>query len=388
MRIIFHMDMDAFYAAVEQRDNPELQGLPVIIGGPSKRGVVSTASYEARPFGVHSAQPMAQALRRCPEAVVVKPRMSVYVEVSRQIMEVLHTFIPVIEPLSLDEAFMDMTGTENLFGPPVEAAMAIKDAIRAKTELSCSIGIGSNKFLAKLASDLDKPDGITLVPFGNEREFIAGLPIRKLWGVGPKSAERLENLDLMTIGDIAEADISWLRERLGKSYADHIHALANAQDARSVNPSRGRKSVGSETTLFDDIQGVEAVKKVFREQCESVARSLRKKNLRASGVRLKVRYSDTFKLSTRQGPLPEPSSDSMALYEAGCALMDTIDLESPIRLVGAAAFDLNDGDEPAQIDMFTTQDRRKTETLEKTLDAIEEKFGRKVLRASSVRKKD
>src|SRR5688572_9413277 len=185
-RIVLHVDMDAFYAAIEQRDDPRLRGKPVIVGGPSRRGVVSTASYEARPFGVHSAMPMSRALALCPNAIVVTPRMDRYLEVSEQVMATLDDFSPVVEPLSLDEAFLDMTGSERLFGPAEAMAEAIRKAIAARTGLTASVGAAANKFLAKLASDLNKPDGVTLVPRGREAEFIAPLPVRRLWGVGPK----------------------------------------------------------------------------------------------------------------------------------------------------------------------------------------------------------
>ncbi len=384
---VFHMDMDAFYASIEERDHPEYRGKPLIVGGTSRRGVVATCNYVAREYGLHSAQPMSKALRLCPDAICVSPRIGYYSEISKTIMGILKDYSPTIEPLSLDEAFMDMTGTEELFGPPVEAAQAIKDSIREATQLTCSIGIAPNKFLAKFASDLDKPDGITVVPRGGEAEFIAPFPIRKIWGVGPKSAEKLEELELYTIGDVAAADIVRLRQELGKSFADHVHTLAQGLDARKVVADRTRKSVGSERTLSNDVRGRPGVEPVLREQCENVAKTLRKKGFRARGIRVKVRYSATFSLATRQGPLPGPTDDSRTLFEHARGLLESLELDEPMRLVGAAAFDLKDPDEPEQLGLFSAV-KRKNENLERAIDAIEDRVGAAVRRGSQVAEND
>ena len=377
-RIILHVDMDAFFAAIEQRDNPELRGKPVIVGGPSQRGVVSTASYEARPFGVHSALPMAQAMRRCPQAIVVPGRMGHYLEVSRQIMEVMSTFTPLMEPLSLDESFLDMTGAESLFGAPDAMARAIKDAIVERTQLICSVGIAKNKFLAKLASDLDKPDGITWVPFGKEESFIAPLAIDKLWGVGPKAAAKLKRLGLGTIGDVARAHLSRLEGHLGTAQAAHLHALAKARDERPVVPSRGRKSVGSESTLAEDVRGRRQVERVLRRQCERVARHLRRAALRAGGIRVKLRYSRGFRLRTRQCRLPRLVDDSRMLFEIAAGLLDRFDLDQPIRLVGAAAFDLERLGSPQQLGLFEQTEDEQHSKLEHAVDRIVDRFGDKI----------
>lgn len=386
-QVVFHMDMDAFYASIEEREHPDYKGKPLIVGGRDRRGVVATCNYVAREYGVHSAQPMSKALRLCPDAICVSPRIKLYAEISREIMEILGDYSPTIEPLSLDEAFMDMTGTEELFGPPVEAAQAIKDSIRAATELTCSIGIAGNKFLAKFASDLDKPDGISVIPRGAEAEFIAPYPIRKIWGVGPKSAARLEELELYTVGDVAAADITRLRQELGKTFADHVHTLARGLDARRVVADRTRKSVGSERTLSQDVKGRRQVEEVLREQCENVAKTLRKKGFRARGIRVKVRYSATFSLATRQGPLNEPTDDSRTLFEYARSLLDTLEMGEPIRLVGAAAFDLKDEDEPEQLGLFSKV-KRKNENLERAIDDIEDRLGTAVRRGSQVEAPD
>ncbi len=382
MRVILHMDMDAFYAAIEQRDDPSLKGKPVIVGGSRKRGVVSTASYEARPFGVHSALPMAQALRRCPQAVVLPVRMKHYAQVSRKIMAVLDSFSPLVEPLSGDEAFLDMTGSHHLFGAPDEMARAIKNAVLEATALAGSVGIATNKFLAKLASELDKPDGITWVPFGRERAFIAPLPISKLWGVGPKAAGRLQELGLARIGDVAVADPGWLHQELG-SLGDHIHALARATDIREVVCGRKRKSVGSERTLENDISGQRAVERHLRRQCERVARELRRKNLKARVVRVKLRYSQTFQLATRDGPLPMACDDSATLFSTAQGLLNRLEMDAPIRLVGAAAYDLCEPGQAIQADLFAQPRAEKHLKLERTLDKIRERFGDKLQRGAS-----
>ncbi|MFW5967991.1 MAG: DNA polymerase IV, partial [Persicimonas sp.] len=316
MRTIFHVDMDAFYASVEQRDDPDLRGKPVIVGGGKKRGVVAAASYEVREFGVHSAMPMSRALRRCPDAIVIRPRMDYYSSVSRQIMDVLHDYSPLVEPLSLDEAFLDMTGTERLFGPPRKAASAIKhDILEATDGLTCSIGIAANKFMAKLASDLDKPDGVTLIRPGTERETLAPMSVRKLWGVGPKTAKKLEAHGYETIADLAEAGADALRPVVGAHSAARLSRLARGEDDRPVEPDREQKSVGSETTLLEDIRGRHAVEHHLREQCDAVARALRRKDLRARSVRVKLRYSNGFRLRTRQGPLVTACDDAHTLFQ-------------------------------------------------------------------------
>ena len=383
-RVIFHVDMDAFYAAIEQRDNPELRGKPVIVGGSQKRGVVSTCSYEAREYGVHSAMPGAKAARLCPDAIFVKVRMSHYASISQTIMGILGTFSPEDQQLSLDEAFLDMTGTERLFGTPMETAHKIKQTVFEQTQLTCSVGIATNKFLAKLASDLDKPDGITVIPPGEERSYIADLDIRKIWGVGPKAGGKLRRLGFNKIGEIARADIEQLTAGLGRGFAEHIRKLARGEDERPVVSDTGRKSVGSERTLGENITGRKPVEKHLRRQIENVTRTLRKKGIRAGGVRVKVRYDGTFKLATRQGSLPTPADDSVTLVDKAFALLDTLDLDRPIRLVGAAAFDLREDDSAAQLDMFATDKAVERSNLERTIDEIEDRFGMRVMRGRDI----
>ena len=379
MRIILHVDMDAFYASIEQRDHPELRGEPVIVGGDEERGVVSTCSYEARPAGVHSAMPMSRALRLCPEAIVMPVRMSHYSEVSTQIMEVLGEFSPAVEPLSLDEAFVDMTGSEKLFGEPEEMAASIRERIHEETSLTASIGIAENKFLAKLASDLNKPDGVTRIPHGEAAEFIAPMEVERIWGVGPKAAESLRELGLETIGEVAAANSGWLRDQLG-NFAEHVQPLARGIDPRPVVSESQRKSVGSERTLGENITGEEAVRDQLRGRCREVARELRRKELEARGIRVKLRYDDTFKLATRQTELPMACDDSKTLFETACTRLALLDLTRPIRLVGAAAYDLVEEGEAVQVDLFASESSEKASSLEHTIDEIRERFGDKISR--------
>ncbi len=376
-RVILHMDMDAFFAAIEQRDDPSLRGKALLIGGPKRREVVSTASYEARPFGVGSAMPMTKAMRLCPHAIVRPPRLAHYADVSQQIMQVLDSFTPHVEALSLDEAFMDMSGSERLFGAPDEMARRVKEAILERTALTCSVGIATNKFLAKLASDLDKPDAVTWIPFDDPASFIAPLSIRKLWGVGPSSAERLQRLGLETIGDVASAELSSLEQQLGEGQAQHLHALANARDERPVVSDRGRKSVGSEVTLSEDVRGRAQVEKVLRQQCQRVARHLRKSKLLAGGVWVKVRYSHGFRLASRQQGLERPCDDSRSLIVTAFQLLERLDLDQPIRLVGATAFDLESADKPRQLGLFEQPATSRSE-LEHAMDAIRNRYGDKI----------
>jgi DNA polymerase-4 len=380
-RVIFHLDMDAFYAAIEQRDYPELRGKPVIVGGTSNRGVVSTASYEARPFGVHSAMPMWRARKLCPDGIFLPGRHSVYVEVSRALMEIMRGYSPVVEPLSLDEAFMDMTGSEELFGPPVEAARRILDHIKRDLQLTASIGIAPNKYIAKVASDLDKPAGLTVCPPGQEKEFLAPLKIERLWGVGPKSVPKLHAVGLRTIGDVARWDAGDLEKRFG-SFGLHIWQLANGIDQRVVERERSDKSMGAERTFEKDIRGADAVRERLLPLCDHVAARLRKHSMRAGGVRLKVKYA-TFKSLTRQKKLKAPVNDSESLRAVLEELLGKLDLDKPIRLVGLAGYALVE-DDGTQTGLFD-QGTQKREQLEHILDQVNEKFGRgSVKRAGAV----
>ncbi|MBI5500356.1 MAG: DNA polymerase IV [Deltaproteobacteria bacterium] len=370
--------MDAFYAAVEQHDHPEWRGKPVIVGGPSRRGVVSTASYEARPCGVHSAMPMAVALRRCPQAIVAPPNFERYQEVSGQVMEVFGRFSPAVEPLSLDEAFLDLTGAERLFGPPEEIGRRIKREVREATDgLTVSVGISTTKFVAKVASDLHKPDGLTIVPGDRVAEFLAPLPVSRLWGVGEKTLPELERMGLRTIGDVARADRARLVRDLG-ALGEHIHRLALADDPRDVEPGRERKSLGSEMTLEEDVVGEAAIRPLLREAAARVARGLRDERLVAGGVRVKLKTHD-FRLWTRQATLETPTDNAVELERAAFALLPEFDLRVAMRLVGLAAFRLADP-ESGQRPLFRDEAHERRRRLDRAVDALHDKFGGEVVK--------
>jgi DNA polymerase-4 len=265
-RIIFHVDMDAFFAAIEQRDNPKLRGKPVIVGGAGKRGVVATASYEARVFGVGSAMPSIKAKERCPHGIFVSPRMSVYGQISKQIMQVFGHFSPLVEPLSIDEAFLDLSGTEKLFGPPQKTAKRLQEEVFKATGLTCSVGIAENKFLAKLCSEMNKPKGITNFLFSNIPKKLSPLLLNKLWGVGPKTLAKLHALNLKTFGDIQRSDEETMLEHFGV-HGQKLFHLAYGRDEREVTPGEQQKSIGSEMTFSEDIQGTKEVTKYIRKQC-------------------------------------------------------------------------------------------------------------------------
>jgi len=370
--------MDAFYAAVEQLDEPSLRGKPVLVGGTGRRGVVSTASYEARPFGVGSAMPMAEARRRCPQAIVLPPRFERYQEVSERIMGVFDAHSPLVEPLSLDEAFLDMTGSEGLFGPPRSMAESIKRAVTEATAgLTVSVGVATTKFVAKVASDYQKPDGLTLVPEGAWRRFLWPLSVTRLWGVGPKSVERVRALGLETIGDVAEASPRRLAP-LG-SLGDHILALSRAEDPREVVPERQAKSIGAEMTLEKDVRGAEQIRPHLRRAATEVGRRLRDAGLDARGLRIKLKTAE-FRLLTRQCRLGKRTSSTQTLLEAAEALLGELDVDRPFRLVGLAAFGLEERAAPVQTELFPDAKEGRREELDRALDSLEARFGKDVVR--------
>ncbi len=381
-RIILHADMDAFFASVEQKDDPSLRGKPVIVGGTGRRGVVSAASYEARRFGVHSAMPSHEARRRCPQGIFLPPRFDRYAAVSSLVMAVFDDYSPRVEPLSIDEAFLDMTGAERLLGAPEDMGRRLKADVREATGgLAVSVGIAPNKYVAKVASDHDKPDGLTIVPPDRVLSFLRPLSVSHLWGVGPRARERLEALGLRTIGDVEGASVALLTEQLG-SLGEHIHQLARGQDDREVVPDREAKSIGAEVTLERDVMGPQAIRKILRKVCDRVAPRLREHDLLARGVRVKLKTA-RFQLLTRQASLPRPTDSSRTLFEAACALLPQFDLRRRYRLVGVAAFQLQAAREPVQGDLFAEQDSRRDRQLERTLDDLRGKFGKDAVKRGS-----
>jgi DNA polymerase-4 len=372
--IILHADMDAFYAAVEQLDNPALRGKPVIIGPQSYRGVVLTASYEARPSGVGSAMPMGEARRRCPNAIIVTPRLSRYQEISEQIMDIFADFSPYVEAISLDEAFLDMSGAEHFFGNPREMGERLKAAIKEKTHLDISVGVSGTKYVAKVASAHDKPNGLTVVAQKDAVAWLAPLPVTRLWGVGKKTAPKLYDIGLHTIGQIAEADRRYLTHHLG-SQGGHFHDLAHARDPRRVSRGRTAKSIGSDRTLSEDVSKPADIERHLRSSADRIARRIRKKNYLAGGIRIRLKTT-RFEMLTRQRQFPKPTDTANDFLALAKKLLAEMNHPGPFRLVGMAAFNLGWRNEPLQLDIFEDTIPRNLET---TLDELNDKFGKDVV---------
>jgi len=373
-RVIAHADMDAFYAAVEQLDDPRLRGRPLLVGSDSARGVVLTASYEARPWGVGSAMPMQRARRLCPDALVVPPRFERYQEISALVMDALGGFSPLVEPLSLDEAFLDMTGMTRLFGDPIAIGRRIKAAVRECTGgLTASVGISATRYVAKVASGFRKPDGLTIVPPTEMRAWLAPLPVSSLWGAGPKTSERLRGLGFDTIGQIASAQPASLERALG-ALGRRFHSLANGVDPREVVGSRRAHSVGSERTLNTDVVARPDIEAHLRLAADTVAQRLRRSQRRARGVRVKLKTTD-FRVVTRQGVLSEATDVAAVLFARACTLLDEVGDVGPFRLVGLAVYELDAVSiAESQLDLLPEAGRRERR-LETAIDALVGRFG-------------
>ena len=375
-RVIAHADMDAFYASVEQLDDPALRGKELIVGPNSLRGVVLTASYEARRFGVKSAMPMAEAMRRCPGALVVPPRFDRYQEQSKAIMAAFTDFSPRVEAISLDEAFIDMTGAEGIFGTPAEIARQIRDAVTDVTGgLTASVGVAATKYVAKVASDFNKPNGITVVTPDQTVEWLNPLPVSRLWGAGPKTVPRFHKLGLLTIGDVRRADPEFLKQNFGKG-ALHFQALANGEDPRRVATRRKARSMGSDRTLLHDVSSRAEIEQYLKRSADRVGRRLRDKGFRCGGVRVKLK-TNKFKLHSRQSQLTEPSDCADHLYKVAANLLTQFEENGPYRLVGLAAYDLTRIDDPQQMDLFANN--AKPNALENAIDDCIKKFGKGVI---------
>jgi DNA polymerase-4 len=342
LRRILHVDMDAFYASVEQRDDPALRGRPVAVGGdPTTRGVVCAASYEARKFGVRSALPMGRAVALCPELVIVPPDFAKYGAVSKQVFRIFREVTPLVEPLSLDEAYLDVT--ENCWGLPLgmDVARRIKERIRQETNLTASAGVAPNKFLAKIASGWRKPDGLTIIAPERIERFLQGLPVDALWGVGPKTAARLRAAGIAKLVDVRTAADEVLRGAVG-SYAEVLRRMAYGEDDRHVEPNRERKSVGSENTFAEDLKVVEAMRREVRGLAESAARYLARKRLLARTVVLKLRYSN-FETITRSHTQDPPTRSGEEIAARALSLLDKTEAASrPVRLLGVSLHGLSE----------------------------------------------
>jgi DNA polymerase-4 len=379
-RTIFHVDMDAFFASVEIRDDPRLRGKPVLVGGVARRGVVAAASYEARKFGCHSAQPMALALRMCPHAIVLPGRHDAYERASEQVFEVFGKFSPCVEGLSIDEAFLDMTGTERLLGLPRRAAEDLRSAVRRETGgLTCSVGISSVKFIAKIASGFHKPDGLTEVPHGSELEFLAPLAIDQLWGVGPKTAAKLRDHGVHTVGDLRRFGAATLEAWFGE-HGTHLHRLSHALDEREVIAWRERKQISHEDTYMTDVVGEEGLKRKLLSQATRVADRLVKKQLLAKRVQLKIRDT-TFRTESRQCTLARATDDARLLYAAACDLLHSVELEGRrFRLTGVGVGALEPAHRPGeQLDLPMDGKPPQPKDLQRVLSAVRERWGHQAL---------
>jgi DNA polymerase-4 len=377
-RVFLHVDMDAFFASVEQHDNPELRGKPVIVGSPAdQRGVVAAASYEARTYGIHSAMPTGEAARLCPHAVFVRPNMRRYKDVSNQMFAIFERFSPFVEPLSVDEAFLDVTGAGRLFGSGVEIGEKIRKAIHDELGLTASVGVAPNKFLAKLASDMDKPDGLTLVPFSQDAiiEFLAPLPVDRIWGVGAVTQKRLEARGICTISDLQQADLMTLVSVVGAHSAGHLQRLARGEDAREIVTEQREKSISKEHTFPKDVQDSEVLERVLLTLIDEVSETLRRKERYAGVLRLKLRWQG-FKTITRQRQLRPPCCDAFSLRRAAVALLQNETISRPVRLIGIGVGHLSD--RPIeQLSLFDegAEVRQKQEALSRSVDALRLKYG-------------
>jgi len=371
-RAILHVDMDAFYAAVEQRDRPETRGQPVVVGAdPRGRGVVAAASYEARRFGIHSAMPIGQAFRLCPHAVFLPVDMPKYARVSAQIMGILAEFTPLVEPLSLDEAFLDVTGSDRLFGPALEIARRIKERIRAEAGLTASAGVAPNKFLAKIASDLRKPDGLVEVRAREEAAFLRDLPIGRLWGVGPTAEAALTAMGVRTVGQLARLPLGVLRERFGAT-GTHLSALAHGRDDRAVVPWHEPKSIGAEETFEQDTRDAERLRATLLAQAERVAAELRAEALRGRTVTLKIRFGD-FTTLTRRDTAETPTADAGEIYRRARRALERLEPSRPIRLIGLGVSGLRRDADPQQLPLFGGVGR--AERIGRLTDELRARFG-------------
>jgi DNA polymerase-4 len=392
MRRIIHLDMDAFYAAIEQRDFPELRGKPLIVGGNSERGVVATASYEARPYGVRSAMPMAQALKLCPHAIVVPPRREQYLAVSRQIFMILRAFTPLVEPLSLDEAFLDVTASEQLFGSAREIAQQIKARIHAETQLTASAGIAPNKFVAKIASDMRKPDGLVEVQAEEILSFIHPLPVTRIWGVGRVTAQTLYGMGVQTIGDLARFSRETLVARFGV-HGDNLFNLSQGRDDRMVDPNQEIKSIGEEETFAKDLAYDEEVQAALLRYAQTVAQRLRSRRLMGRTITVKIKLAERlgegrFRGYTRSQTLPTPTNDAQEIYRTAVALYRAVPRRGiDVRLAGIYASSLEPESKNEQLDLFTSapQQHEKRRRLGQLLDQLTARYGAEVVRLGETR---
>jgi DNA polymerase IV len=372
---ILHVDMDAFYASIEQRDHPDLRNKPVLVGYDGPRGVVAAASYESRAFGCHSAQPIVVAKRLCPTAIIVPVRMEIYREVSRRVFEIFDEFSPVVEPLSVDEAFLDLTGTERLLGPAEGVAQRLKQRIHHELHLTASVGIAPNKFLAKLASDMNKPDGLTVIRAEEVDQLLPPMPVSRLWGIGKVTAAKLESIGIKTIADLQRASPDSLQRHLGTDTERYLR-LSQGIDDRVVTPDREAKSIGHEQTFEVNVADAEEIRRVLLDQVELVARRLRQNQIFARGISLKIRYGE-FQTINRSKTLNVATHATSELWHAARELFNAWTFH-PVRLIGISAERLSPDEK--QMRLFGNPERDKQTKLDAVADKINDKFGKRAIR--------
>jgi DNA polymerase-4 len=401
------VDLDAFYASVEQLEDPSLLGKPVIVGGLGPRGVVAAASYEARRFGVFSATPMTRARRACPDGVFLAPRFELYTEKSREVMRILRSFTPLVEPIASDEAFLDVAGAARIHGSGPECAVAIRARVRDETGLTASVGVASTKLLAKLASDLAKPDGLLVVEPGTELEFLHPLPVERLWGVGPATKKRLAAYGVTTVGELAALSEAAVVSAVGRAHGQHLHALSWNRDTRPVEPTRVAKSIGHEQTFATDVTDRATLDREVGRLADSVGSRLRAADRVGRTVQLKVR-SASFRTITRSRTLPEPTDLALDIAAVARTLLDDVSgITEGVRLLGVSMQQLSvptpvqtelfgseragvaEEGSPAPMDLGPAPSRREErQALEHTIDAVRARFGRDAVGLASSRVED
>ena len=380
---ILHVDMDAFFASVELLERPDARGKPAIVGHAGGRGVVTSATYEARRYGVRSAMPMSQALRLCPNAIILPPHYDRYTEYSAKVMDIFREVTPLVEPLSIDEAFLDVSGARRLLGSPRRIAELIRSRVQEETGLTCSVGVAATKFMAKLASGRAKPDGLLVIPRSETLAFLRPLPVGALWGVGASTQASLERMGLLTVGDLADAPLHVLQKAVGDASGRKLHELANGRDDRGIVTESREKSIGHENTFGTDVGDLDVLRREFLRLSGRVGERLRKHAMIARTVSIKVRFSD-FRTITRSRTLAEPTNVGRRLFEEAWDVFGALNLDvrqTPLRLIGVRAEQLLDADGDAVALWDPDEEWRETE---RTLDAVSARFGRGMIGPASL----
>jgi len=382
--MILHIDMDAFFAAVEQRDNPALKNKPIIVAGNSGRSVVSTASYEARKFGIRSAMPVFLAKRKCADLIIVPGNMKKYKSDSKRIMDILSQFSPLVEPVSIDEAYVDISGCERLFGSSEAMARAIKKKIMTELSLTSSIGIAPIKFLSKIASDMNKPDGLTIITKSDAPHFLAALPVKKVPGVGSAAMKQMDTMNIQYLGDIKKFSLQILTQKFGKM-GSHLLELSNGIDMSKVETDYTRKSISSETTLPKDMSDFETIKGIILDRSQKVGKELRENHFLCETIFIKLKFSD-FSQVTRSRTLNTPVCSSAAIFNEALALYRKFELKKKIRLVGVGVTSLKDKNTPIQMQLIKDErlPEKQWESVDRAVDSIIEKFGNDIIKKATL----